>query len=57
LKDKIVAVGQCVPGNKRGKRFVTGCPPNNAYVVDAIIGGREKVKRMYAEESLEETEK
>jgi uncharacterized protein (DUF362 family) len=56
LKDKIVAVGQCVPGNKRGKRFVTGCPPNNAYVVDAIIGGREKVKRMYAEESLEETE-
>lgn len=57
LKDKIVAVGQCVPGDKRGKRFVTGCPPNNAYVVDAIIGGREKVKRMYAEESLEETEK
>lgn len=57
LNDKIVAVGQCVPGNKRGKRFVTGCPPNNAYVVDAIIGGREKVKRMYAEESLEETEK
>lgn len=56
LKDKIVAVGQCVPGNKRGKRFVTGCPPNNAYVVDAIIGGREKVKRMYAEESLDETE-
>ena len=57
LKDKIVAVGQCVPGNKRGKRFVTGCPPNNAYVVDAIIVGREKVKRVYAEESLEETEK
>jgi Ni,Fe-hydrogenase III small subunit len=56
LKDRIVAVGQCVPGDKRGKRFVTGCPPNNAYVVDAIIGGREKVKRMYAEESLEETE-
>lgn len=57
LKDRIVAVGQCVPTDKRGKRFVTGCPPNNAYVVDAIIGGREKVKRMYAEESLEETEK
>ncbi len=57
LKDKIVAVGQCVPGGKRGKRFVTGCPPNNAYVVDAIIGGREKVKRMYAKESLEESEK
>jgi uncharacterized protein (DUF362 family) len=57
LKDAIVAVGQCVPPEKRGERFVKGCPPNNAYVVDAIIGGREKVRRMYAEESLEETEK
>jgi uncharacterized protein (DUF362 family) len=57
LKDEIVAVGQCVPEDKRGERFVRGCPPNNAYVVDAIIGGREKVRRMYAEESLEETEK
>jgi len=54
--DEIVAVGQCVPKGKRGKRFVRGCPPNNAYVVDAIIGGREKVRRMYAEKSLEETE-
>ncbi len=26
-KDNIVAVGQCVPHKKRGKRFVTGCPP------------------------------
>ena len=54
--DEIVAVGQCVPRDKRGKRFVKGCPPNNAYVVDAIIGGREKVRRMYAEKSLEDTE-
>ncbi|UCD70923.1 MAG: DUF362 domain-containing protein [Syntrophobacterales bacterium] len=54
--DEIVAVGQCVPGDKRGRRFVRGCPPNNAYVVNAIIGGREKVRRMYAEKSLEETE-
>jgi len=56
LRDEIVAVGQCVPAGKRGRRFVRGCPPNNAYVVDAIIGGREKVKRSYADKSLEETE-
>jgi len=44
-RDNIVAVGQCVPRNKRkGKRFVTGCPPNNVFVVQAIIGGRDKVK-------------
>jgi uncharacterized protein (DUF362 family) len=55
-RDHIVAVGQCVPKDKRGKRFVRGCPPNNAYVVDTIIGGREKVRRMYADKSLEETE-
>lgn len=55
-RDGIVSVGQCVPKGKRGKRFVRGCPPNNAYVVEAIIGGREKVRRMYAEKSLEETE-
>jgi hypothetical protein len=45
-----------VPKDKRGKRFVRGCPPNNAYVVDSIIGGREKVRRMYADKPLEETE-
>jgi len=37
-----VAVGQCVPLEKRGKRFVKGCPPNNVFIVQAIIGGREK---------------
>jgi hypothetical protein len=55
-RDGIVSVGQCVPKRRRGKRFVKGCPPNNAYVVEAIIGGRERVRRMYAEKSLEETE-
>jgi len=56
-EDSVVAVGQCIPKEKRGKRFVQGCPPNNAYVVDAIIGGREKVKRRYAEGDLKETDK
>ena len=56
-EDSIVAIGKCVPQQKRGKRFVPGCPPNNAYVVEAIIGGREKVKRRYAEGDLKETDK
>ena len=42
-KDSIVAVGQCVPAKKRGKRFVKGCPPNNVFIVQAIMGGRGKV--------------
>ncbi len=46
-EESIVAVGKCVPKERRGKRFVPGCPPSNAFVVDAIIAGREKVKRRY----------
>jgi hypothetical protein len=55
--ERIVAVGKCVPEAKRGENYVKGCPPNNAYVVQAIIGGRGKAKRMYAEGDLESTEK
>jgi hypothetical protein len=47
--DRIVAVGKCVPGAKRGKYFVPGCPPNNAVVVQGIIGERGKAKRMYGD--------
>jgi len=54
--EAIVAVGKCVPEGKRGKYYVKGCPPNNAYVVQAIIGDRGKAKRMYAEGDLEATE-
>ncbi len=53
----LVTVGKCVPEWKRGKVHVKGCPPNNAYVVQAIIGERAKAKRMYAEGDLESTEK
>ena len=52
----IVTVGKCMPKEYRTERHVKGCPPNNALVVQAIIGGRAEVKRMYAEESLEKTE-
>lgn len=54
--EDIVSVGKCVPVEKRSKRHVQGCPPNNAYVVQAIIGERGKAKRMYAEGDLESTE-
>ncbi len=54
--DEIVTVGKCVPEGRRSKRHVQGCPPNNAYVVQAIIGERGKAKRMYADGDLESTE-
>lgn len=53
---EMVTVGKCVPAEKRSRRHVQGCPPNNAYVVQAIIGERGKAKRMYAEGDLESTE-
>ncbi len=55
--ESLVTVGKCVPEWKRGKLHVKGCPPNNAYVVQAIIGERGKAKRMYADGDLESTEK
>lgn len=54
--ESIVSVGRCVPERKRGKIHVKGCPPNNAIVVQAIIGDRAKARRMYAEGDLEATE-
>jgi uncharacterized protein (DUF362 family) len=54
--DGIVTVGICMPEDRRSERHVKGCPPNNALVVQAIIGDRAKAKRMYADESLEKTE-
>ena len=46
--ESIVAVGICVPPERRGTRFVTGCPPNNVGVVQELLGGRLKVTRTYA---------
>jgi uncharacterized protein (DUF362 family) len=54
--ERIVTVGRCVPEEKRGENFVQGCPPNNAYVVQAIIGERAKAKRMYADKDLDSAE-
>ncbi|MBW1920279.1 MAG: DUF362 domain-containing protein [Deltaproteobacteria bacterium] len=55
-RDSIVTVGKCMPKEIRTERHVKGCPPNNAYVVKAIIGDRAKVKRMYAEDTLDKTD-
>jgi len=55
-RESIVTIGKCTPKESQTERHVKGCPPNNALVVDAIIGGRAEVKRMYAEEGLEKTD-
>ena len=55
-RSNIVTVGNCMPRKSRTIRHVKGCPPNNAFIVKAIIGDRAEVKRMYAEEGLDKTE-
>lgn len=55
--DKIVTIGLCTLKESRTRRHVKGCPPNNALVVQAIIDGRAEVKRMYASETLDKTDK
>ena len=55
-RTNIVTVGLCMPMECRTERHVKGCPPNNALIVEAIIGGRAPVKRMYAAETLDKTE-
>jgi len=54
--ENIVTVGKCMPKETRSERHVAGCPPNNALVVEAIIGGRAPVKRMYADETLDKSD-
>jgi uncharacterized protein (DUF362 family) len=41
-EDKVVAVGICVPKEKRGKRWSKGCPPNNVYTIEAVTGQPSK---------------
>lgn len=51
-EDTIITVGKCVPPEKRSRKHVKGCPPNNVWVIQEIVGG--DVKRTYATE--DETE-
>jgi uncharacterized protein (DUF362 family) len=55
-REGIVTVGICMPKEERSARHVKGCPPNNAVVVQAIIGDRAKAKRMYADGDLGKTD-
>jgi uncharacterized protein (DUF362 family) len=41
-EDNVVAVGICVPKEKRGKRWSKGCPPNNIYTIEAVTGQQSK---------------
>jgi len=41
-QEKVVAVGICVPKEKRGQRFSKGCPPNNVYTIEAVTGVESK---------------
>ena len=45
LEDSLVTVGRCVSLEKRSKRHVKGCPPNNLDIVKAIIGDRATAER------------
>ena len=56
-RNTVVTVGNCVPKEKRGNRFVKGCPPNNSWVVDVILAGRVETRRRYAEKGFKETDK
>jgi hypothetical protein len=49
----LVSVGLCM--KEKANRHVKGCPPNNALVVKAINGDRAEVKRMYTDESLDQS--
>jgi len=40
--EQLIAVGVCVSKDRRGKRFVSGCPPNNSWVVEEIVRGKGK---------------
>jgi hypothetical protein len=53
--ERVVTVGLCMK-ERSTDRHVAGCPPNNALVVKAIIGDRAEVRRMYADEGLDQTD-
>lgn len=52
--DHIVTIGNCVPKEKRRGRSVRGCPPNNVWIVQGIIGDRGTATQVYGTESGEE---
>jgi uncharacterized protein (DUF362 family) len=49
-KEDLILIGKCAKHLKDYGTFVPGCPPNNVYIVRAVVGDREKVERRYATE-------
>ena len=45
----VVTVGICMDKANRTERYVKGCPPNNADIVKAILGGRAESDWMYGD--------
>jgi uncharacterized protein (DUF362 family) len=44
----LVTVGKCVPPERRSARYAPGCPPNNVWIVQQILGERGEARRTYA---------
>ena len=49
-KDKTVLVGICAKHLEGRGTYVQGCPPNNIFIVRAIVGEGQKIERRYATE-------
>lgn len=41
-QEMVVTVGNCVPKDQRSTRFVSGCPPNNIWVVNTILSSGDE---------------
>jgi hypothetical protein len=52
--ETLITVGNCVPPQRRSQRHARGCPPNNVWIVQQIVAGRERVRRTYATEDAPE---
>ncbi len=51
-RENIVLVGKCTKPLSHLGKYVKGCPPNNIWVVQAIVG--DKAKRRYATEEIKD---
>ena len=49
--ENLILVGACTREMKAEGKYVKGCPPNNIWVVQAIVG-EGKAKRQYATEDI-----
>jgi len=49
--ENLILVGACIADKKEFGKFVKGCPPNNIWVVQAIVGDG-KAKRQYATDDI-----